>query len=114
MNTNVVNCLQYKINQRTNGPVNVHLIYGPRRKHKKPRLNLILPLNRSRSTKGHHLYKLCRLENLSFKIIRLVLEKEEKVLKIYGCGSTSWSCDLDHLYKLLCPLPMKASHGIWL
>ena len=114
MNTKVVNCLQYKINQRTNGPVNAHLIYGPRRKHKKPKPNSILPLNRSRSTKGYHLYKLCRLENLVARSSDWFLRKEEKVLKIYGCGSTSWSCDLDHLYKLLFPLPMKASHGIWL
>ena len=26
----------------------------------------------------------------------------------------SWSCDLDHLYKLLCPLPKEALHIIWL
>ena len=26
----------------------------------------------------------------------------------------SWSCDLDHLYKLLFPLPKEAPHEIWL
>ena len=26
----------------------------------------------------------------------------------------SWSCDLDHLYKLLFPLPKEAPHKIWL
>ena len=26
----------------------------------------------------------------------------------------SWSCDLDHLYKLSSPLPKETSHKIWL
>ena len=26
----------------------------------------------------------------------------------------SWSCDLDHLYKLSFPLPNEAPHKIWL
>ena len=26
----------------------------------------------------------------------------------------SWSCDLEHLYKLLFPLPKEAPHKIWL
>ena len=26
----------------------------------------------------------------------------------------SWSCELDHLYKLSFPLPKEASHKIWL
>ena len=26
----------------------------------------------------------------------------------------SWSCDLDHLYKLSFPLPKEAPHKIWL
>ena len=26
----------------------------------------------------------------------------------------SWSCDLDHLYKLSSPLPKEALHKIWL
>ena len=26
----------------------------------------------------------------------------------------SWSCDLDHLYKLSFPLPKEAPHTIWL
>ena len=29
-------------------------------------------------------------------------------------GQPSWSCDLDHLYKLLFPLPKEAPHNIWL
>ena len=27
---------------------------------------------------------------------------------------TSWSCDLDHFYKLSFPLPKEAPHKIWL
>ena len=52
----------------------------------------------------------------SFKIIcLLVLEK--KIFKgFYHIWSwlSSWSCDLDHLYKLLFPLPKQAPHEIWL
>ena len=29
---------------------------------------------------------------------------------VYG---PSWSCDLDHLYKLSFPLPKEALHKIW-
>ena len=60
------------------------------------RPNLTLPYNRSRSTQGHHLYKLCRarVPNAqcwmpSFKIIGLLV-LEKKIFKgftIYGHGS---------------------------
>ena len=52
----------------------------------------------------------------NFKIIGLpVLEK--KIFK--SCyhilaWRSSWSCDLNHLYKLWFPLPKEAPHKIWL
>ena len=42
---------------------------------------------------------------------------EEKIFKGFNHIWTwwpSWSCDLDHLYKLLFPLPKEAPHKIWL
>ena len=76
--------------------------------------------NRSRSTQGHDLYKLWwaspRCYTPSFvEIGPLVPEK-----KIFYCfyhiwaWRPSWSCDLDHLYKLSFPLPMDAPHEVWL
>ena len=47
-------------NQRTNGPVNVHLISGPSISVQKQVSPKKLSKNGSRSTQGHHLYKLCR------------------------------------------------------
>ena len=52
----------------------------------------------------------------SFKIIGLpVLEKKifEGFYHIWT-WRPSWSCDLDHLYKLSLPLPKEAPHEIWL
>ena len=40
----------------------------------------------------------------------LILEKT--IFK--GFTWPSWSCDLDHLYKLSFPLPVEAPHEIWL
>ena len=41
-----------------------------------------------------------------------------QVFTIYGLGGhlgrPSWSCDLDHLYKLSFPVPKEAPHKIWL
>ena len=45
----------------------------------------------------------------------LVLEK--KIFKGFyyiWAWRPSWSCDLDHLYKLSFPLPKEAPHEIWL
>ena len=49
----------------------------------------------------------------SFKIIRLV----RRILEVFNhiwAWQPSWSCDLDHLYKLLFTLPMEAPYEIWL
>ena len=35
-----------------------------------------------------------------------------RFLPFMGMGP-SWSCDLDHLYKLSFPLPKEAPHKIW-
>ena len=41
---------------------------------------------------------------------------EEDFLSFYHIWAwpPSWSCDLDHLYKLSFPLPKEAPHKIWL
>ena len=41
---------------------------------------------------------------------------EEDFLGVYHIWTwrPSWSCDLDHLYKLLFPLPKEVPHKIWL
>ena len=52
----------------------------------------------------------------SFKIIGLLV-LEKKIFKGFyhiRAWRPSWSCDLDHLYKLLFPLPKEAPHKIWL
>ena len=52
----------------------------------------------------------------SFKIIGLLV-LEKKIFKgFYHIWAwwPSWSCDLDHLYKLSFPLPKEAPHKIWL
>ena len=52
----------------------------------------------------------------SFKIIGLLV-LEKKIFKSFyhiWAWRPSWSCDLDHLYKLSFPLPKKAPHTIWL
>ena len=52
---------------------------------------------------------------LSFKTIGvLVLEKIFKGFYHICPWWPSWSCDLDHLYKLWFPLPKEAPHKIWL
>ena len=48
----------------------------------------------------------------SFKIIGLLI-LEKKIFKSFyhiWALRPSWSCDLDHLYKLLFPLPKEAPH----
>ena len=47
-------------NQRSNGPVNAHLILGLEKHIYQMSPNLTLSLNRSRSTKGRHLYTVYR------------------------------------------------------
>ena len=37
-----------------------------------------------------------------------------RFLPFMGMVATSWSCDLDHLYKPTFPLPKEAPHKIWL
>ena len=37
-----------------------------------------------------------------------------RFLPYMGIWRPSWSCDLDHLYKLSLPLPKEAPHKIWL
>ena len=52
----------------------------------------------------------------SFKIIGLLV-LEKKIFKGFyhiWAWRPSWSCDLDHLYKLSFPLPKEAPHKIWL
>ena len=52
----------------------------------------------------------------SFKIIGLLV-LEKKIFKGFyhiWAWRPSWSCDLDHLYKLSFPLPKEAPHTIWL
>ena len=52
----------------------------------------------------------------SFKIIGLLV-LEKKIFKGFyhiSAWRPSWSCDLDHLYKLSFPLPKEAPHKIWL
>ena len=45
----------------------------------------------------------------------LVLEKKifEGFYHVWA-WRPSWSCDLDHLYKLLCHFPREAPHKYWL
>ena len=48
---------------------------------------------------------------------RLAGSGEEDFLKVFyhiWAWWPSWSCDLDHLYRLLFPLPKEAPHKIWL
>ena len=52
----------------------------------------------------------------SFKIIGLLVLKK-KIFQDFGYLKPlgpSWSCDLDHLYKLSFPLPKDAPHQVWL
>ena len=52
----------------------------------------------------------------SFKIIGLLV-LEKKIFKGFyhiWAWRPSWSCDLDHLYKLSFPLPKETPHKIWL
>ena len=52
----------------------------------------------------------------SFKIIGLPVQ-EKMIFKVFyhiWAWQPSWSCDLDHLYKLSFPLPKEAPHKIWL
>ena len=48
------------MDQRTNVPVNAHLISRPTISTKTSFAKFDIVVNRSMSTQGHHLYKLCR------------------------------------------------------
>ena len=88
----------------------------------KPMLpDLTLPSNRSWLLKGHHLYKLCwagvlkATYQVSWKSGNWF--RRRRFLKGFyhiWAWLPSWSCDLDHLYKLWFPLPKEAPHKIWL
>ena len=82
---------------------------------------LTLPQNRSRSTKGHDLYKLCSTTdpNATCQVSRQLAQwfwrrRFYKILSIFEQWRPSWSCDLDNLFKLSFPLPKEAPHKIWL
>ena len=41
-------------------------------------------------------------------------EEYFKKFLLFMAMAPSWSCDLDHLYKILFPLPKDAAHEEWL
>ena len=55
--------------------------------------------------------------NAKFQIVGLLVLRrrlDSKRFLPFMDMAASWSCDLDHLYKLSFPLHMEAPHEIWL
>ena len=84
---------------------------------------LTLPWKRSRSSQGHDLYTHCStwaidaLCQVSLKSIHRFWRRRflKGFYHIWALRpSWSWSCDLDYLYIQWLPLPIDASHKIWL
>ena len=52
----------------------------------------------------------------SFKIMGLLVQEKKTFEGFYHIWAKrpSWSCDLDHLYKIPFPIPIEAVHEIWL
>ena len=94
-------------NQRTNGPVNAHLISGPIRFLNVIILNVIIYIN------------FVELESpmlhAKFQDYRMSGSGEEDFKGFYHIWAwwPSWSCDLYHLYKLSFLLPKEAPYEIW-
>ena len=81
--------------------------------------NLTLPLNKSRSSKGHHFIKLSWTEvpdatyQVSWKSAhRFWRRRFLKGFYHIWAWRPSWSCDLDFAIKLETPLPKEAPHKI--
>ena len=99
-------------NQRTNGPVNAHLIYGPTVSTKTSKigqgqLRVIIYIN---------------FVELESPMLRAKFQdnwtsgsREEDFKGFYHIWAWRpfWSCDLDHLHKLSFPLPKEAPYKMW-
>ena len=101
-------------NQRTNGPVNAHLISGPTVSTKRskigqgqPRVIIYIDIVELESP----------MLSAKFQDHRTSGSGEEVFffLKKYHIWAwwPSWSCDLYHLYKLSFPLPRETLYKIW-
>ena len=82
---------------------------------------LTLPKNRSRSTKGHDLYKPFSTTDLdaTCQVSRQLAQRfwrRSFFLRFWALFAwrPSWSCDLDNVYKLLFPVPNETPHKTWL
>ena len=82
---------------------------------------LTLPLNRSRSPKGHHLRKLrwAGVPDATYQVSWKSARRFWRRRFLSGfyhiwAWRPSWSCDQDPANKLSFPLPKDAPHKIWL
>ena len=96
-----------------------HFLFFPIQMHGQPKLTL--PQKRSWSSQGHDLYKLCRatFPDASCQVSKSQTSwfSRRSFLKVFCYlqpWQPSWSCDLDHLYKLSFTLPKDAPHKVWL
>ena len=100
-------------NQRTNGPVNAHLISGPTVSTKTSKIGqgqprVIIYIN------FVELESPVRLR-AKFQDHRTSGSGEEDFKSFYHIWAwwPSWSCDLYHLYKLSFPFPKETPNKIW-
>ena len=98
-------------NQRTNGPVNANLIYGPTASTKtnkigksQPRIIIYINFVKLESQMLHAKFQ-----------DHWTSGSREDFKGFYHIWAwrPSWSCDLYHLHELSFPLPKEVSHEIW-
>ena len=90
--------------KRTNGPVNAHLrtgIYKIGQGHPKVMINI------------NFVELLSLMLHAKFQNHRPSGSGEED-FKVFLLWRPSWSCDLDHLYKLSFSLPKNTQQDVWL
>ena len=99
-------------NQRTNGPVNAHLISGPTGNTKtnkigqsQPRVIMFINFVELESPMIHAKFQDQWTSGLEKKIF--------KGFYHIWAWRPSWLCELNHLHKLSFPLPKEDSCGIW-
>ena len=83
--------------------------------------NLTLPLNRSWSTKGHHLNKLwwARVPNATYQVWWKSVHRFQRRRFLKGfyhiwAWWPSWSCDQHHVHVFSFPFTWKHTYKIWL
>ena len=103
--------LNSKCNQRTNGPINAHLISRPTISTKTSFAKFDIVLKWGQGQFRAIIYiNFVELENI---ILHAKFHDHMTISSVWAWWP-SWSCDLDHLHKLCFPLPKEAPHEIWL